>query len=152
MISKNYVIVDHILKLDSAFKHVRSCEYLAFDTETTGLNVRKDKVIGFSFSGEVGKGYYVPFYTWNVETEELDVVIPKDKAMELFHEIAEKELLMWNGSFDIRVVKNDLKVDLTESLMAEVMLMKHTVAEEGDFGLKKCAVLYQEELGNDLFH
>jgi len=70
--------------------------------------------------------------------------------MELLHEIAKKELIMWNASYDVRIVKNDLGLDLTESLIADAMLLKHTVAEEGEFSLKGCAILYQDKLGLDM--
>ena len=150
MISKNYTIVKNSEDLIDLKHHIRSYDYFAFDTETTGLNVRKDDVIGLSISGKVGEAYYMPRFTWNTETESLDCCWSDDEFKEVLNMLAEKELIMWNASFDIRVVRHNLGIDLTEALMADAMLMKHTVAEEGEMSLKGCAILYQEHLGMDM--
>ena len=39
---------------------INTAEYFAFDTETTGLDIVKDKPIGISFATSPGKAYYVP--------------------------------------------------------------------------------------------
>ena len=113
MIKKNYTIIKNLLDLDSAMNHIRSCPYLTYDTETTGLNVRKDKVIGFSFCGKAGTAFYFPIYKWSVEDQELHIYSADMAAytMDLLHELKKKELLMWNGSFDIRITKNDMDRD-----------------------------------------
>lgn len=150
MINKDYLIVRNFEDLRDLHYHINSHDYFAFDTETTGLNVRKDEVIGLSVSGKEGEAYYMPRYTWNTETEQLDCCWSDDEFKEVINMLAEKELVMWNASFDIRVVKNDLGIDLTDALVADAMLMKHTIAEEGEFSLKGCAIEYQEVLGMDM--
>jgi len=152
MVNKNYTIIKTKKDFTEALNHIKESEYLAFDTETTGLNVRKDKVIGYSFSGEIGLGYYMPLYYYDVELKEL-VKHPINDAIDhfiLLHELARKDLLMWNASYDIRIVKNNLGLDLTNSLLADIMLMKHTVQEEGNFRLKDVAIEYQEQIGLDM--
>jgi len=152
MVKKDYKIITDIHDFKKAIDHINSCDYLAFDTETTGLNVRKDKVIGYSFSGEIGKGYYMPLYYYDVDSQELKKH-PINNSVDhfiLLHELASKDLLMWNASYDIRIVKNDLGLDLTNSLLADIMLMKHTVQEEGNFRLKDVAIEYQEQIGLDM--
>ena len=152
MVKKNYKIIKTTKDFQEALFHIDSCDYLAFDTETTGLNVRKDKIIGYSFSGEIGKGYYMPLYYYDVESQELKKH-PINNSVDhfiLLHELASKDLLMWNASYDIRIVKNDLGLDLTNSLLADIMLMKHTVQEEGNFRLKDVAIEYQEHKGLDM--
>jgi DNA polymerase I-like protein with 3'-5' exonuclease and polymerase domains len=122
--------------------------YLAFDTETTGLNVRKDKVSGFSVCGEPGMSFYYPLYAWDKKINEL---VPMYQNREYVGEILDilktKELLTWNGSFDIRIVKNNLGVDLTEQLIADGMLLKHTLQEDGPFGLKPSGIELQSKIG-----
>ena len=146
--SKNYRTVLTEEDRYVAESYINNYEYLSFDTETTGLNVRKDKVIGFSFSGESGTAFYFPLYTWNSTMNEL-TSIPENinKAKYFLNLLKSKELLMWNGSFDIRMVKNNFNIDLTSSLIAEGMLLKHTVDEEGKFGLKTVGVQIQDKLG-----
>ena len=48
MVDKDYVVVKTDAELDAMIEHIRESEIIAYDTETTGLNVRKDKVIGLS--------------------------------------------------------------------------------------------------------
>lgn len=57
---------------------------------------------------------------------------------------------MWNASFDVRITRNNLGVDLLDALIADVMLMKHTVEEEGKFRLKEVAIEKQHVLGLDM--
>lgn len=144
---KNYTIIKNTEQLQQLKSHINQWEYFAFDTETTGLNVRKDKVIGLSVCGDVGTSFYLPRLTWNKHLHCLEQVIPDKDFYEIVVLLSKKQLLMWNGSFDIRIVKNDLGIDLTEALLADIMLMKHTVEEEGNFGLKEVAVQYQNEIG-----
>ena len=60
MNEKSYVLVDSIDKLKCLIDDIRSHDIISFDTETNSLNPRKGKIIGFSISTEVGKGYYMP--------------------------------------------------------------------------------------------
>jgi DNA polymerase I-like protein with 3'-5' exonuclease and polymerase domains len=50
-----------------------------------------------------------------------------------------KNLLTWNGAFDIPFTTNNLKINLLPALHADVMLMKHTCDESFPFGLKEVA-------------
>ena len=151
MSEKDYKLINSIEVYQEARQHILDSDYLAFDTETTGVNVRKDKVIGFSFTGEMSKGYYMPLFYWDVKDEELKPYPVEDGVDEvhLLDLLAEKELLMWNASFDIRICKNDLGIDFTEALIADIMLMKHTVEEEGNFKLKEVAIEKQSYIGID---
>ena len=96
MIKKQYTIITTHDQAREAIEYIRSCEYLTYDTETTGLNVRKDKVIGFSFCGKAGVAYYLPIYKWNCGLETLEFY---DESLlpfvdEILHELKQKELLM----------------------------------------------------------
>jgi DNA polymerase I-like protein with 3'-5' exonuclease and polymerase domains len=150
VIAKKYTIVTNRIQLESLVKHIEEHDYFGFDTETTGLNVRKEKVIGFSLCGEPGMAFYFPIETWDNKQEKLVEVWDKDTALSLLEKLKDKELIMWNASFDIRVVKNYFGIDLINSLIAEAMLLKHTLEEEGDFALKKVAIQNQEALGLDM--
>lgn len=147
---KNYHIISHDLEIHSALKHIEESDFLAFDTETTGLNVRKDTVIGMSFSGTIGTAYYIARFTWNTETEKLDRCVSEDKFRMILEKVAKRELIMWNGGYDCKIVKSNFNVDLLKSLAAEGILMKHTVDEDAFFGLKKTAIELQAYLGMDM--
>lgn len=148
-IKKNYTIVTDNATYSQLEKHISSFEYFAFDTETTGLNVRKNKVIGLSVSGEIGTAFYLPLLTWSTETQQLVPVWGRDKFEAILESLAKKDLLTWNGSYDAQIVKNDFGIDILPSILADVMLMKHTVDEEPDFALKKVAIALANEIGLD---
>jgi len=150
MSSKNYHIISHDLQIDAAIKHIEQHQFHAFDTETTGLNTRKDTVIGMSFSGEVGTAFYIARFTWCTEKRELIRCVSEENFVKLLEMVAEKELLMWNASFDCRIVESNFGIDLLPSLTSDVMLMKHTVNEDGFFQLKRTAIEIQEYLGMDM--
>jgi DNA polymerase I-like protein with 3'-5' exonuclease and polymerase domains len=158
--NKSYVTVDSIDKLKELIEHIKSCEIIAFDTETNSLNPRKGKIIGFSVSGEVGKGYYMP--TMIFKDEELQDAVIEGK---LAHDLAKKtislligkKLIMHNASFDVKFVKCFYDVDLLSSLYVDTILLVHTVKEEGAgfmggsaFGLKDIAKMIQKDIGLDV--
>lgn len=144
--SKHYYLIESAEDVNSIYPLVESATVVAFDTETTGVNVRKDKVMGFSFSLEEGSGYYLPIYSYK-EGELIPHRIPG--AKQLLLALSSKATVMHNASFDCRVVKNNFKIDFLPNLLADTMLMMHTVAEEGPFGLKEIAIEKRYELGLD---
>lgn len=148
---KNYILIDSADTLQEAIQHLANHTTFAFDTETTGLNVRKERVIGFSFTGEVGKGYYYPVWVYNKQVNTLDnhPFHDEDNLNTILGLLKRSKLVMHNASFDIRIVANNLKVNLLSSLHADTMLMEHTINEDGPFGLKDICIRRAGELGLD---
>lgn len=156
---KSYVTVNDRETLKELVQHIRTSEYVAFDTETDSLNPRKGKIIGFSVSGEIGKGYYMPTMVWNVDKLE-EVVIEGKSAHALATYVIEqligKKVICHNASFDLRFVHNFYGIDLLPYLYADTSLLVHTVKEEGafgygnPFGLKSIAIMVQKEIGLDV--
>lgn len=146
---KNYKLINQ-QNITEFFSELNTYEIVSYDTETTGLNVRKDKVIGFSVSCIEGSGWYLPLYIWNKEIQEL---VPQSweqsVAKDILSRLSLKKLIMHNASFDIRVTANNLGVSLISALHADTQLMKHTLAEEGPFALKENAIIYAKEIGLD---
>ena len=123
---------------------------ISFDTETTGLNVRKEKVIGFSVSCIEGTGWYLPLYIWNKENKVLEAQDWElSVAPDILNRLKAKSLIMHNASFDVRVVLSNFKINLMPALYADTQLMKHTLHEEGPFALKENAIIYAKEIGLD---
>jgi DNA polymerase I-like protein with 3'-5' exonuclease and polymerase domains len=151
LMDKRYVLIDSEEKFQEAIEHLNSVEYVAYDTETTGLNVRKEEVIGFSFTGSVKLGYYLPLYQWNTQSQQLDdhPFFDAEKQRELLNLLKTKKLIMHNASFDIRITANFFKINLLNSLHADTQLMEHTLNEEGPFALKEVCTIKAKELGLD---
>lgn len=149
--NKQYILIDSFDKLNQANLHLQKSLYVAYDTETTGLNVRKDSVIGFSFTGEEGVGFYYPILVWNKETLTLDNHPFYDMYAQhyLLSLLKTKNLIMHNASFDVRITANNLKVNLLNNLYADTVLMEHTLNEDGPFGLKDIALKKAKQLRLD---
>ena len=158
VIEKKYYRVDSKESVDLLIQHINEKEILAYDTETTSLNPRKGKIIGFSVSGEEGLGFYMPTMAWNNETESLEEcqiegISCHKIARKLISMLVGKQLIMHNASFDCRYTDNFYKVDLLPSLWVDTALLVHTVKEEGafgygnPFGLKSIAIMIQDKIG-----
>jgi DNA polymerase I-like protein with 3'-5' exonuclease and polymerase domains len=149
--TKNYVLIDDHIKIQEAIYHLDAFTTIAYDTETTGLNVRKDKVIGLSFTGEVGVGYYYPIFVYNRAEDKIEHhPFYSDSDLQcIMNRLKTKKLIMHNASYDVRITLNDLKVSLLNALYADTVLMEHTLNEDGPFGLKDIAIIKAVELGLD---
>lgn len=158
--NKSYVTVQTIDTLKQMVEHIKAHDLIAFDTETNSLNPRKGKIIGFSVSGEVGKGYYMPtmiFKDNELQDAYIDDKLCHDLAKKTISLLIGKKLVMHNASFDCRFVKCFYDVDLLSSLHVDTLLLVHTVKEEGagfmagsSFGLKDIAKSIQKEIGLDV--
>lgn len=107
-----------------AIQSLKDAKFVAVDTETTGLNTRKDKCLGLGISTSETTGFF-----FHAESD-IRLVLPY---------LRNKRLLAWNAYFDLEIVRNNYGVDLWEYLYADVMLLKHTIDENPPFGLKDVA-------------
>jgi DNA polymerase I-like protein with 3'-5' exonuclease and polymerase domains len=157
-LEKKYYTVQDSETLKLLFQHIQESEVLAVDTETTGLNPRKDKIVGWSVSGDEGIGFYLPTLVWNFEEEELqlqtiDGTSTETLSKNLLKMLLGKKLVFHNASFDVQFIKNYFGVDLLPWVWVDTGLLVHTVYEEGafgfgnPFGLKSIAIMNQEALG-----
>ena len=155
---KSYVTVVTPDTVKEMMQHILDHEIIAVDTETTSLNPRKGKVVGWSISGAEGEGYYLPTLLYNKDRDTLeDAKIgghsAHDISITLLKRLQNKKLVMHNASFDCRYIENYFGIDLLPYLWVETQLLVHTVQEEGafgygnPFGLKSLAIMNQEKLG-----
>lgn len=152
--NKHYTIVRDKAQLMELFRHITKSTMIAYDIETDSLNPRTGKIIGFSVSGNIGVGYYFPTRIWDTTKEQLvDLYIDDNKcddlAVKLITMLKGKKLVMHNGSFDIRFTKNFYEIDLRDDLFCDTMLLRHSIKEDGPFGLKDIAIELQHELELD---
>ncbi len=110
----------------------------AFDVETTGLNTRKDTIIGFGISNGL-KGFYFCHKYW--ENGELKTALTKEECTIILNLLKNKKLLMWNGAFDCAITYNYFDINLIPSLWMDGMLGKHQVQEHPPFALKTVGVM-----------
>jgi DNA polymerase I-like protein with 3'-5' exonuclease and polymerase domains len=162
-LEKKYYTVQDPETLKLLYQHIKESDTLAVDTETSGLNPRKDKVVGWSVSGDEGIGFYLPTLVFNFDKDILELQKINDKSTEtisrnLFQMMVDqdKKLVFHNASFDVQFINNFYGVDLSRQIWVDTGLLVHTVYEEGafgfgnPFGLKSIAIMNQEALGLDV--
>ena len=160
-LEKKYYTVQDEETLKLLHQHILDSEVIAVDTETTGLNPRKDKIVGWSVSGEEGIGFYLPTLVWNFEKDDLEMQTIMGESTEvisknLFKLLKDKKLVFHNASFDVQFIKNYFGINLLPAVWVDTGLLVHTVYEEGafgygnPFGLKSIAIMNQKELGLDV--
>ena len=157
-LEKKYYTVQDEETLKLLHQHILDSDVIAVDTETTGLNPRKNKIIGWSVSGDEGIGFYLPTLVFDYEKDELVLQEINGKSTEVISRnllklLIGKKLVFHNASFDVQFIKNYFGVDLLPSVWVDTGLLVHTVYEEGafgfgnPFGLKSIAIMNQKELG-----
>ena len=160
-LEKKYYTVQDKETLKLLHQHITESDVIAVDTETTGLNPRKDKIVGWSVSGDEGIGFYLPTLVWNFDENELQVQTIDGTSTEIISKnllkaLIGKKLVFHNASFDVQFIKNYFGVDLIDDIWVDTGLLVHTVYEEGafgfgnPFGLKSIAIMNQEALGLDV--
>jgi DNA polymerase I-like protein with 3'-5' exonuclease and polymerase domains len=160
-LEKKYYTVQDEETLKLLHQHIIDSDTIAVDTETTGLNPRKDKIVGWSVSGDEGVGFYLPTLVWNFDDDKLELQTIMGESTEiisknLFKLLKGKKLVFHNASFDVQFIKNYFGVDLLPDVWVDTGLLVHTVYEEGafgygnPFGLKSIAIMNQEALGLDV--
>ena len=160
-LEKKYYTVQDEETLKLLHQHILDSDVVAVDTETTGLNPRKDKIIGWSVSGDEGIGFYLPTLVFDYEKDELVLQEINGQSTEIISKnllklLIGKKLVFHNASFDVQFIKNYFDVDLLPSVWVDTGLLVHTVYEEGafgfgnPFGLKSIAIMNQKALGLDV--
>ena len=92
-LEKKYYTVQDSETLKLMIQHIKESDVIAVDTETSGLNPRKDKVVGWSLSGAEGVGFYLPTLVWNfdkglLELQKIDGKSTETISRNLFNAIA----------------------------------------------------------------
>ncbi len=68
-IEKKYYLVTDKETVNLLIQHIQESKIIAYDTETDSLNMRKGRIVGFSVSGDIGIGFYMPTMKWNHDTD-----------------------------------------------------------------------------------
>jgi len=140
------MIIRNVDDLPKALSLINRSFELVFDIETTGLNVRRDKHIGFGLCNPLTlEAHYVITKEW--KDNKLVELIPTELTKPLLERLKSKKLITHNGSYDTRLTYHYTGAALWSSLHADTMLMAHTIDENRfSYGLKDLAA---EFLGAD---
>lgn len=139
------IVIKSIPEIDGLIDYLKDKEYVAFDTETTGLS-KHDEIIGLSVCAEENKAYYIIIKEWipdgirgpghlaaswiGISGYVRDVLMPV---------LANKKLICHNGVFDCMMVKSNYGVELMPAIHTDTMILAHLLNENRRVGLKELA-------------
>jgi len=105
----NYRAVTERAELGKIIDDAIAQGYAAFDTETTGLNIMTDQLVGFSLSLKTGEAVYVPVKGPTPELGEIahPLMVDKDAMAELLRLFSARSVLViaHNGKFDYQILR-----------------------------------------------
>jgi DNA polymerase-1 len=103
------LLLDTKDKLNKVIENIDNKKVVAFDIETTSLDTKEAKLVGFSFAFDEEKAYYVPVaHNYLGVGEQVDL---KD-AKEAILKILQAKVVGQNLKFDFGVLKEYFQIDL----------------------------------------
>lgn len=142
---------------DSFFKHFKLKDYYSFDTETTGIDVYKDTIVGYSLTWavtsyvgmakpEMLKNIYVPIA--HTEDAQLNYAnAPLEEAKELMKEITDSKKLcvMHNATFDLHIMRNNWQMEFLGNVVDTMHVMHFLNENLQSYRLKDLATNFLGE-------
>jgi len=126
-------------ELQEVLKPLTSDTIIAFDTETTGLDYDKDKLVGFSFAFNETEAYYVPFAHYYLGVPQQ---IEEDVAKDAIKKIFQSKVVGHNLKFDLHFVMRFLNEDLT--VYGDSMILAWLINPESALALDKLSLALLE--------
>lgn len=119
-------------ELNKVLSNLSEESIVAFDTETTGLEYDKDKLVGFSFAFNEEEAYYVPFAHYYLGIgEQVDLEVAKDAMRKIF----KSKVVGHNIKFDLHFVTKLLGEDL--NIYGDSMILAWLINPESALALDK---------------
>ncbi len=132
-----YILLNEEQKLFEIIDNIPSDSIVAFDTETTDIDSKTAKIVGFSFCFDSDVAYYVPIgHSYLGVVEQID----KSTAKTAIDKLNRHRLVFQNYKYDFVIIKNNF--DITLNLFADTMVMAWLCDSSGAVGLDKIARRY----------
>jgi DNA polymerase I-like protein with 3'-5' exonuclease and polymerase domains len=129
-------VIDTLAGLRALYHSLLESEYVAYDTETTGLT-KYDRVIGFSVCSTQTEAAYVILEYWNAASSKLESMSYIEEAKEFITYLKGKKLVCHNATFDCMITHACLGIDLMPSVHTDTMILSHILDENRRHGLKE---------------
>ncbi len=129
------IVLDTKEKLFDVIDKIKKDTIVAFDTETTSLNVRVAKIVGFSFAFDEKKAYYVPISHSYLGVE--DQVSLKDAKIAI-EKLMRFKIVGQNIKYDLAVLYNNFDIERVEPY-ADTMILSWLLNPELSAGLDNMA-------------
>jgi DNA polymerase-1 len=134
------IVIDTIKGLEELCTYLVNKDFVAFDTETTGLS-KRDQVIGISVCAEETKAFYIILHKWDKERLILDTTEVCDPS-DLLLQLRQCNLIAHNSVFDCAMIESNFGVQLMPSVHTDTMILAHLLNENRKVGLKELAKEY----------
>ena len=134
---ENLIVIRTIKEAQKLLALMVKHEYIAVDTETTGVS-RDSQIIGFSVSWDINSGYYIVLKEW--DGTKLNILETESIAEDFFENLKPLNLIMHNAVFDCAMIFNNYNVQLIQSVHTDTMILGHLLNENRRNGLKELSV------------
>ncbi len=144
--TKDLTMITSLSAWTEARKVIADAEYLAVDTESTGLG-RFEKAVGIGIAVSSNKAYYIPVTLYTPDRGSFSPWKPdawQQVKDELIEELTSyKRLVTHNGVFDSKMLLNTIGLDIIPYIIGDTQLLHHTcISEEPPHGLKALATKF----------
>lgn len=150
-----YVLLDTFEKCMSILTNIKeNVRNFAIDTETTGLNVYKDKVFGIPLAYEEFVGYYMPIRKKDIIGNDLIWTFEQEKQEKILNTLKDilldetKIKALHNADYDLLMLENDLGIEIKGEIV-DTMIMNHLVDENRPKTLHYLSQRYEDIAGYD---
>ncbi len=140
---KEYRVLHTLSDLNAAFATLREAPFVAFDTETTSLQIHDAEIVGFSFCGDAGLAYYVPIGHVDAEAALAAGQIPAREALHALQTFfVGKKLIGQNLKYDLNVLRRAGVEVAPGQVVFDSMIASYILAPEARHGLDLLAEKY----------
>lgn len=136
-IEVTYKVLDNKEDLFKTIKEIPKDSIVAFDTETTDVDTKKAKIVGFSFCYDEKSAYYVPISHFYLGVSEQ---ISIEDAKESLILLNNYKLVIQNYKYDFDIVKFNLDLEL--NLYADTMILAWLLDTSSKVGLDALSMKY----------
>ena len=127
---KDYILLNNEEELIKIVNSIPKNSIVAFDTETTDVDTKKAKIVGFSFAWEENKAYYAPIDHFYLGVPEQISINCAKQAIDILNT---HKLVLQNFKYDYVIVKENVGVEL--KLYADTMILSWLLDSSQKVGL-----------------
>ena len=137
-----YILLNNRTKLFDILKQIPTNSTIAFDTETTSVESKTAKIVGYSFCVDYmdtidkpSKAYYIPINHFYLGVDEQVSFEDAKKGIELLNK---HKLILQNYKYDKQIIKSNFDIEL--NLEADTMILAWLQDSDKPVGMDKLAI------------